>query len=192
MELYADFSDVELAGLLKSGDKAAFTEIYDRFKGQLYVFACKIVRDDDVAEDLVQEIFIYLWDKRQIINFKSSISSYLFSAVRFKFFDWVDHQKVRTDYTQAFQVFLEEAESSTDHYIEEKELSASIDREIALLPEKMREIFLLSKKENLSNKEIAAQLNISEKTVRNQISTALKILRMKLGLFAFLALLFYR
>jgi len=140
---------------------------------------------------LVQDIFIYLWDKRQTINFTSSISSYLYSAIRYKFFDLVDKQKVRADYVQAFQLFLDKGEFLTDNYITEKELSATIEKEIANLSAKMREVFLLSRKENLSNKEIAERLNISEKTVKNQLSTALKTLKVRLGLLTFLLLLTY-
>ena len=191
MVVYESLSDTEITDLLKSGDLAAFTEIYNRFKGLLYIYACKITRDDDIAEDLVQDIFIYLWDKRQTINFTSSISSYLYSAVRYKFFDLVDKQKVREDYVNAFQAFLDQGEYQTDNYIIEKELSAVIEKEVNNLPAKMREVFLLSRKEYLSNRQIAERLDISEKTVKNQISTALKTLRIKLGLFTFLFLLIH-
>jgi len=191
MGTYSSFSDAELTDLLKSGDRAAFTEIYVRYRGLLYIYACKIVKDDDIAEDLVHDIFIYLWDKRETINFKSSLSSYLYSGVRYKFFDLVDHQKVRADYVQGFQDFLDKGEYVTDNYILEKELSAIIEKEIGNLPAKMREVFLLSRKEHLSNKEIAERLDISEKTVKNQLSAAMKTLRVKLGLFTFLFLLIY-
>lgn len=189
---YSSLSDSELTDLLKSGDQGAFTEIYNRFKGLLFIYACKVARDEGVAEDLVQELFIYIWDKRQMINFTSSLSSYLYSAIRYKFFDLIDKQKVRTDYVNAFQLFLDKGEYLTDNYIAEKELSAIIEREVSNLPAKMQEVFLLSRKVNLSNKEIAEHLGISEKTVKNQLSTALKILRVKLGFFSFLFLLLYR
>jgi len=88
-------------------------------------------------------------------------------------------------------LFLDKGEFLTDNYITEKELSATIEKEIANLSAKMREVFLLSRKENLSNKEIAERLNISEKTVKNQLSTALKTLKVRLGLLTFLLLLTY-
>ncbi|MNR13600.1 ECF RNA polymerase sigma factor SigW [compost metagenome] len=186
---YSSFTDLELTNLLKSGDRTAFLEIYNRFQGLLYVYACKIIKDEEDAEDIVQEVFLYLWDKRSTIILKSSISSYLYSAVRFKFFNLLDRKKIRTDYKTSFQRFLDQGEYVTDNYIREKEFSQLIEKEIAALPDKMREIFELSRKNHLSRKEIAEQLNLSEKTVKNQINNALKILRRKLGIVAFLLLL---
>ena len=188
MEPLNALNDRELLDLLKQGDQAAFTHIYDRYQGILYIYACKIVQDDDLAEDMIQELFISLWDKRATMQIKS-LSNYLYSAVRYKFFDLIDKRKVREDYVQAFQVFLQEGHYSTDNYIAEKELARIVEKEIANLPPRMREIFLLSEKANLSNEEIAERLGITEKTVKNQVNLAMQTLRVKLGLFAYLFLL---
>ena len=189
MPAYSSFNDSELTAMLQSGDNAAFNEIYRRFQGLLYIYACKIIKDQDEAEDIVQEVFLYLWDKRYTIIFKSPISVYLYTAVRYKFFNLLDHKKVRTDYKDSLQHFLDHGEPLTDHYIREKEFSQLIEQEISALPYKMREIFELSRKQHLSRKQIAEQLNISEKTVKNQINNALKILRQRLGFWVFLLLL---
>lgn len=186
---YSSLTDFELTKLLISGDNKAFIEIYNRFQALLYVYACKITTDKEEAEDIVQEVFTYLWDKRTTVIFRTSISSYLYSAVRYKFFNLLDHKKIRTEYTRSFQSFLDQGEYITDDYIREKEFSQLIEKEISALPDKMREVFELSRRQNLSRKEIAEKLNVSEKTVKNQISNALKILRGKLGFFTFLILL---
>lgn len=191
MVIYKSFTDAELIELVKADDKDAFTEIYNRFHGLLYLYACKITRDDDLAEDLVQELFINIWDKRQALNFTSSISSYLYSSIRYKFFDLVDKQKVRADYLHTMQFLLDHHAYDTDNYIAEKELSATIEKAISELPDKMRIIFLLSRKNNLSNKEIATELNIAEKTVKNQLSIALKSIKSQIGLHAFLFMLIH-
>ncbi len=191
MVIYKSLSDAELTGLIKSDDKDAFTEIYNRFHPLLYLYACKITRDDDLAEDLVQELFISIWDKRLSLNVTSSISSYFYSAIRYKFFDLVDKQKVRADYLNTMQFLLDGHSYDTDNYIAEKELSATIEKAVAELPEKMRKIFLLSRKNNLSNKEIAVELNIAEKTVKNQIGIALKSIKGQIGLHAFLFMLIH-
>lgn len=180
--LYSKLSDQDLVHFLKKGDSDAFTVLYDRYKELMYVYACKIVKDFDIAEDLVQDVFISIWEKRETLAFDSSVSSYLYSAVRYRFFDLVDRQKVRTDYAKSLQLFLDKGEFSIDNYMAEKELAQAIEREITYLPEKMREIFILSRKANLKNAEIAGHLGISEKTVKNQVSLALRELRKKLGL----------
>ena len=191
MIIHSSQSDFELTELLKFDDRAAFTELYNRYKGLLYIYACKITMDDDLAEDIVQELFVKIWDKRQSLNFTTSVSSYFYTSIKHKFFDLLDRQKISEAYLQAIQLFLDSGENSTDSYIREKELASIIEKEIYNLPSKMREIFLLSRKENLSNNEIAALLDISEKTVRNQLSTALKTLKTKLGLATFLLLLIH-
>lgn len=189
MGKHQELKDIELLDLLRQDDHNAYSEIYDRFNGLLYIYACKIVKDFDDAEDIVQEVFISLWDKRNTLLLKSSLSSYLYSAVRYKFINLLDHKKVRTDYSTSLQKFIDQGEYLTDDYIREKEFKKLIEKEIELLPEKMREIFIMSREQDLSNKEIAEKLNLSEKTVRNQVNNALNNLRTKLGLAAFLHLL---
>lgn len=189
MTSYHTFTDAELTTLLKKGDLIAFNEIYKRFQGLLYIYACKIVKNNDDAEDIVQEVFLYLWDKRYTIAISNSISVYLYKAVQYKFMNLLDHKKVRTDYKNSFNQFLEKGEFITDHYIRYKEFSQQIEQEVKALPDKMREIFELSRKHHLTRKEIAERLDLSEKTVKNQINNALKILRSRLSVFAFLMLL---
>lgn len=189
MAAHSTLLDNELVDLLKSGDQNAYTQIYDRYQGLLFVYACKITKDEDEAEDIVQEVFFYLWDKRRTIFFKTSLSAYLYSAVRYKYFNLLDHKKVRANYAGSLQEFMEKGDVQADHVIREKELTRLIEKEISLLPAKMREIFELSRKEHLSHKEIAEKLNLSEKTVKNQINNALKELRVKLGMFTFLLFL---
>lgn len=190
MTSYQSLTDFELSTLLKKGDLIAYNEIYERFQGLLYIYACKIVKNNDDAEDIVQEVFLYLWDKRFSISINSSISVYLYKAVRYKFMNLLDHKKVRADYKESLNQFINQGEYITDHYIRQKEFSQIIEKEVTALPDKMREIFELSRKNHLSRKEIAEKLGLSEKTVKNQITNALKILRGRLSLFSFLLLLF--
>jgi RNA polymerase sigma-70 factor (family 1) len=188
---YSTYSDEQLLAFVKKHDVAAFTEIYNRFRGLLYIYARKITNDGVNAEDIVQDIFIKLWDNRASLVLKSSLSSYLYTAVRYKFFDLVAHQKVRSDYAALFQRYLDVSENPVEEYINEKELTLLIEREVANLPDKMRQIFELSRNNGLSHKEIALQLGIAEKTVKNQVNNALKTLRTKLGAAAFLMLFFH-
>jgi len=179
---YGTYTDQELMASLKQGDKSAFTEVYNRHKGELFLFAMKLVKDEDLAADLVQDVLISFWDRREVAAVKSTIAAYLFKALRYRFFDWVDQQKVRADYAASFQQFIDAGEWVTDNQVAEKELMTFVEAQIERLPEKMRAVFIMSYKENLSYQEIGERLNISEKTAHNQANNALKILKLKLGM----------
>jgi RNA polymerase sigma-70 factor (family 1) len=183
MNFYDSLMDTELTALLRAGDQHAYTEIYDRYQELLYIYACKVTKDEDEAEDIVQEVFFYLWDKRGSINFNGAFASYLYTAVRYKFFNLLDHKKTRSNYAESLQHYVQSAVVQPDHQVREKELNKIIETEISMLPPKMREIFELSRKISLPHKAIALQLNISEKTVKNQVNNALKQLRVKLAMF---------
>lgn len=178
---YNDCTDNELAALLINGDQGAYTQLYNRFKGILYVHAYRILQDKEDAKDIVQELFTVLWVKRDSLTLKTGIASYLYAAVRNRVFDKISSKKVESRYFESLKDFSLEEGYSTDSVMQEKELSALIEKEIAALPDKMRQIFELSRKNNLSHKEIATQLILSDKTVKKQVNNALRILRLKLG-----------
>jgi len=182
--MYRELNDITLFDLLKDGDEAAFNEIYHRYQGLLYVYACRITREENEAEDIVQEIFISLWDRRASLTLRGSLALYLYSAVRYKFFDRLDKQQVRSDYRDAFLRFIRQGEYFTDLYIRERELAQLIEKEVRSLPAKMQEVFHLSRTAHLTHKEIALRLGISEKTVKNQVNNALKILKSRIGWFS--------
>jgi len=163
---YNNCTDNELASLLIDGDQKAYAQLYDRFKGILYVHAYRILQDREDAKDIVQELFTVLWVKRSSLVFKTGIASYLYTSVKNRVFDKISSKKVASRYFESLRDFTLDEGYSTDDIIQEKELSALIEKEIAALPDKMRQIFELSRKGNLSHKEIASQLVLSDKTVK--------------------------
>lgn len=188
MSNYRSLTDNELFGLIQSGDKYAFEEIYERFNGLLYIYACKLVSDREDARDIVQEIFVYLWSNPNI-KIKSQLSAYLYTAVRYKVFDWLDKNKSKSNYLLSLEDFVEQGNCITDDYIREREFASIIEKEVSLLPPKMRQIFEMSRQQHLSQKEIAEILHLSDKTVKKQMSNALKVLRLKLTSFISLAII---
>jgi RNA polymerase sigma-70 factor (ECF subfamily) len=178
---YSAYTDQELIALLKQGDHAAFTEIYDRYRGVLYLYAYKLTQGTDDAEDIVQDIFIYLWDKAGTLVFNVSLKAYLYTAVRYKFFNMLDHKKVISRHEESFTLFACKVEFITDNKVRENELTRLIELEISKLPEKMRIVFEMNRKDNFPAAEIARQLSISDKTVKRQLANAVKILRVKLS-----------
>ncbi|RNL51178.1 RNA polymerase sigma factor [Pedobacter jejuensis] len=175
------FSDEQLNELLKSGDQDAYIEIYERYKSLLQQHALRKLGDMDEVEDLIQELFIYIWDKRNTLSITSGLSAYLFTAVRNRVFNVYAKKKREANYLTSLQEFINEGAYTTDLILREKEFRELIEKEIAALPARMREVFLLSRDGFLTHKQIAAKLGTSDLTVTTQIRNALKILRLRLG-----------
>ena len=176
---YSKFNDQELTVLLKQGDQLAFTEIYNRYWAEMYYHAFRMLKDEESAKDVVQDIFSNLWSKSGSLHEEIKLSGHLYIAVRNKIFNLIAKNKVRNDYLSSIAAYVTEVANDAS-LLDEKELLALVEAEIQNLPPKMREIFELSRKENLSHKEIAEKLNISDQTVKKQIQNALKILKPKI------------
>lgn len=178
MSVYNNFSDQELTVLLKQGDQRAFTEIYNRYWAEMYFHSFKMLKDEDGAKDVVQDVFSNLWLKSAGLNPETKLSGHLYITVRNKVFNLIAQNKVRNDYLSSVAAFV--TESVSDSLLDDKQLLELVEAEIQNLPPKMKEIFELSRKDNLSHKEIALKLNISDQTVKKQVQNALKILKPKI------------
>lgn len=175
---YQKYSDEELIGLMKNqSDEHAFTEVYTRYAGVLFQTAFRKTGDKEVAEDIVQELFVRLWVNRSQILLRKSFRVYFFSALKKK----VISHYYETQVTSSGGVFndLEFSDNSTVHQIQLNSLNENYEQSLQKLPEKCREVFLMSRTGH-SMKEIAERLHISEKTVENHIGKALRILRVEL------------
>ncbi|NII82162.1 MULTISPECIES: RNA polymerase sigma factor [Pedobacter] len=172
--------------MIKIGDQAAFAEVYERYWTMLFLHARNLLRQNEEAADIVQELFTGLWLKCRSLELNTSLSFYLYKAVRNKVFDHLKHKKVMNDYLKSINDFMLEEHFTSDHLLRERELGIIIENEINALPSKMRDVFVLSRKQHLSYQQIAIELKISEHTVKSQISNALRILRKKVGASSFL------
>ncbi|WP_188316218.1 RNA polymerase sigma factor [Chitinophaga agrisoli] len=191
MNVYDQHTDQTLVGLLKSGDQQAYIEIYNRYIFVLLNHIYNKTGDREEAKDIVQEVFTRLWAGREQLEITSSLAGFLYTAARNIVLNQITRKKVEGKYFDSILKFLEQPQTITDHRARENQLIALIEKEIAALPPKMREVFELSRKQHLSHREIAEKLDISEQTVSKHITNALKILRIKLGLFAYLLWIIY-
>lgn len=187
---YNQLSDEELADLLKAGDRGAYTVIFDRFYGLLFIHACKLLRNEDEAKDVVQELFEVLWTRREGLSFEQSLSAYLYASIRNRIINRISHYEVEHKYINSLRGFIDRDTYFADYRVREHEMRKMIEEEISALPPKMREIFELSRRDYFSHKEIAEKLQISEHTVRTHVKKALRILKPKLGIIAYLLLYF--
>lgn len=173
---------------MKGGDKAAYRALYDRYYKYLVVTANNILGDSETARDLSQDVFFELWRRREEIEVQSSLKYYLRRSVVNKTLNHIKSR--RLDFTEPERL-PERPSNSIDAQtqLEVSDLEQVIHQAIAALPERCRVIFTLCRLENLSHKEIAEQLNISTKTIENQMTRALASLRETVGPYVTPALL---
>jgi RNA polymerase sigma-70 factor (family 1) len=186
---YAKLSEEELVVLLREDELNAFKELYKRYWKKLYGAAYKRLKSKELSEEIVQELFTNLWFKRQSIHINHGVASYLYSSVMHYVIDHYRKESVREKYRESFHIIHNDTDNSTEDAILLKELTETIESEISHLPEKCRSVYTLSRIENKTNKEIALHLGISEKTVENHLTKALK--RLQLGLSHYLGVLFF-
>jgi RNA polymerase sigma-70 factor (ECF subfamily) len=167
--------------LIRRGDKAIFRKLYDLYYQRLLLYARSYLDNEDEAEDVVQDIFVHLYEKRKDIVIFSSLISYFFRSVHNKCIQILRHQKVMTGYEERHKLKIREAEilynnSDTFSFSEQQieEISQIFHRTKNKLPDKTKEIFQLSREQLKTNKEIAKLLNIQVKTVEYHITKALK------------------
>ena len=160
--------------------ESSFSAIYDAYWERLFRFVIRILPDEDDVADVIQETFITFWEARARLEHIKSVKSYLFVIARNLAFRRFREQLKYGDAASRLIDQYAEADDSTLAAIHTRELSAIIDAEVEKLPERMREVFVLSRKEHLSYKEIAERLKISDQTVKKQINKSLKYLRLKL------------
>lgn len=180
---YQRIPDHELWQLVRNGDVSAYGGLYERHWEALYETAYWHLYDKAAAKDIVQEVFVYCWQKRTQIEIRESIAAYLRTAVRFKVLNYLKAESARDKYQQLAGQALPVITYATDDYIAEADLTASYHRELGRLPDKMREVFTDSRDHGLSIEEIAKKRAISPQTVKNQLSNALRKLREALGNF---------
>ncbi|MGI8950069.1 MAG: sigma-70 family RNA polymerase sigma factor [Chitinophagaceae bacterium] len=184
---YRLLSDEVLLKLLKASDEAAFKELYHRYWIKIYTNALSKIHIKEVAEELVQNIFITLWEKR----FATSIlhpENYFYTAIKYQIINYLKSNIIKEKYLQGLKLQLSEDEDNCDTKVLLKELTHKINDAILRLPEKTQVIFNLSRSENRTIKEISQSMNLSEKAVEYHITKSLKILRLYLKEFVFLIL----
>jgi len=174
-------ADKELIVKLRSGSTKAFSEIYSRFSEPIYLHLRKKIDCREDARDIVQEIFASLWQKRSMLPPDTCLSAYLFAAAKYQAINYIAHLRVSESVIQDLAKRLHAATAPTDYLARERNLSAVIETAVADLPDKMQVIFRMSRQDQLTHKEIAKDLNLSETTVKKQVANALKILKPKIS-----------
>ncbi|MGQ7868853.1 RNA polymerase sigma-70 factor [Sunxiuqinia sp. sy24] len=176
-------SDVECLDRLVCEDRTAFRKLFEKYYKELYGFARKYVDSGEACKDILQDVFSYLWEKREQLEINQSVKAYLYRAVHHQCINYL--KKTNTNHLHLNSFHLQQQrnhfyQQNAHDQLQEKELQETIRQAIESLPEKCRKIFSLSREKGLKHKEIARQLSISPKTVEVQIYRALKYLKQQL------------
>jgi RNA polymerase sigma-70 factor (ECF subfamily) len=163
---------------IQNGDAHAFEALFKTYYKQVYNHARYYIKDESACHDVVQEIFLYIWDKRKGLAIEKSIKSYLFMATHNACVNFLQKQATKQ---RAISNVWPDLPSEQDGYdvIFENALRESIEETMEELPEQCKEVFKLSRLKGYKHKEIAQRLNISTRTVETQIYRALKVLKKK-------------
>jgi RNA polymerase sigma-70 factor (ECF subfamily) len=174
-------NDLGLIGLITEGNKQAFEKVFTGWYGNLHSYALSVLRDEAIAEEVVQSVFCRIWEKREQLRVRVSLKAYLYGSVYHECLSWLRHEKTRKAYqSRVLRNGNQAMSENAAHKIELGELEKRIRSALEALPDQCRTIFLLSRYGELKYREIADVLGISVKTVESQMSKALKQLREKL------------
>jgi RNA polymerase sigma-70 factor (ECF subfamily) len=167
---------------IKEGDRLTFQQFFETHYKEMVNYCYKITRNEVISEEVVQEIFINLWERREIIELKSALTSYLYSAIKKRSINYLKNElpKQQSQVDTETLEGMQDTAASLDDTDDTDKLEEFITNAVNNLPEKCREIFILSRYAGLTYQEIADELEISTKTVENQITIALRKLRISL------------
>lgn len=162
------------------GDKEAFRFFFERYYADLCNLVHIYLHDPIISEEIAQDIFIYLWEKKEKIKIESSVKSYLLRAAKNRSLNYIRNEKIKSEILAKLEKKDYNANEIPDQVLDASQLREIINTAVDSLPERCRQIYILGKEKNLSYREIGEELGISVKTVEVQMSTALKRLREQL------------
>lgn len=170
------YSETDSIALLINGDQDAYEAIYNEYWPRLFAYVYNRLKSKEATEEIIQEVFFSLWNRRAVLKFNHSLNAWLFTAVKYQLFNYMKADKVRRAYASSYAQFVD-ADHSNEQYMEYADLVNAVEKEVSRLPEKCQQVYRMSRNEHQSIQDIAAALNISHKTVENHLTRALKHLR---------------
>lgn len=177
MSVYTSYSDGELVALLQKNDDRAFREIYERYWDRLMARAMMQLRSAEDAEELLQDIFVKLWKRRESLQLKHSFHTYIAAVLKYEIIRRLADNKIKRSTSANEIIHTELPDHSTQQWLDYKDLKEQLEASVEALPGQCQLVFRLSREQGLSEKEIAATLQIKPKTVQNHMNRAIKKLK---------------
>jgi len=177
---YTILSDDKLIALLRESDQCAFKQLYDLYSPPVYSFAKRTLQDDCLADDVLQEVFIILWEKRHHLKIESNFRNYLFGITKNRALKSIGKSKQLESYLNTLEKTIASYEASPEEIVIQNERTEIVELEIKRLPERMQTILNLSRSGEYTYQEIAEKLNVSKGAIADQVYHASKKLRFRL------------
>jgi RNA polymerase sigma-70 factor (family 1) len=191
LKSFENISDSDLAGKIKNGEKNAYQELFERYAPRIYQFSFTYLKNQADAEELVQDVFLKIWEKRDSLDQSKNIKSFIFKVAVNTIYDFIRHKNIENAFNDFVRLNSETGSNNTWHSVIFDEMQENLQKLVAQLPEQRQKIFQLSKEEGLSNEEIAAKLNLSKRTVENHLYRAVSFLKENFKNESLISMLFF-
>ena len=186
-----DITDVDLVHRIKYGEKNAYQKLFERYAPKIYQFSLSYLKNEADAEELVQDVFLKIWEKREILDSSQNIKAYIFKIAVNTIYDFIRRKNIESAFNDFAKVNFNKSSNDTWDTIIYEEMQVTLNELITKMPEQRRRIFRLSKTKGLTNDEIAKKLNLSKRTVENQLYRAILFLKEHLKNESVFAILFF-
>lgn len=184
-------NDTDLVHRIKFGDKKAFQDLYEKYAPKIYHFSISYLKNENDSEELVQDVFLKVWEKREILEASQNVKAYIFKIAVNSIYDFIRRKSIENAFNDFTRLNYVDENNDTWHTVIYEEMKTTLADLISRMPEQRRRIFQLSKNKGLSNSEIAEKLGLSKRTVENQLYRAVTFLKEHLHNKSYLALLFF-
>ena len=191
MKLPDDILDSDIIRLIQEGNKKAFQKVFEEYSPKIYHFSLSYLNNVVDAEELVQDVFLKLWDKRETLDHSKNLKAYIYKIAINTIYDVIRRRNVENAFKDFANSSYETSSNNTWHTIIYEEMQEKLDLLISQFPEQRRKIYKLSKEKGLSNDEIALKLKISKRTVENQLYRAISLLKQHFKNESLAAILFF-
>ncbi len=191
MKIFENISDPELALRISGGQKSAYQELFERYAPRIYKFSFSYLKSKADSEELVQEVFLKIWEKREMLDHSKNIKSFIFKIAVNTIYDFIRRKNIENAFSDFTKANTELVSDDTWQSVIFEDMKQNLQNLVEQLPVQQQKIFHLSKIEGLSNKEIAVKLNLSKRTVENHLYRTISYLKEQFKNESIMAILFF-
>ena len=184
-------TDAELSGKIKTGSRDACQELFLRYAPRIYRFSLTYLKNEADAEELVQDVFLKIWEKRERLDLTRNVRAFIFKVAVNTLYDFIRRKNIERAFADYARLNYTREENATWHILIFEEMKQNLDELISKMPEQQRMVFTLNRFDGMTNDEIALEMKLSKRTVENHLYRAVSFLKLNFKTDTLPALLFY-